>query len=143
MRRINNSNAKSITRRSFIKNSVTGAGSVALGGVVLSVISGCSDSSPTQPADGGSPPVELELDLNDTAYQSLRKVGGTLALNNNTIDSAGLLLYRESNTQIRAYSRRCTHQGCTIGPFNGGRSTCPCHGSVFNTTGAPVNGPAA
>ncbi len=140
---IKNSKTKTITRRYFIKDSVAAAGAIALGGGIFSTISGCSDSSPTQSQNGGLQPVDLVLDLNDAAYQSLRAVGGSLALNNNTIDSAGLLLYRESNTQISAYTRRCTHQGCTIGPFINGRSTCPCHGSVFNTTGAPVNGPAA
>lgn len=133
---------KSITRRDFIKDSMAGAGSIALGGVVFSMISGCSDSSPTGPSNGGSQPAELILDLNDAPYRSLQSVGGVASLGSNSIDAAGLLLFRESGERIRAYSRRCTHQGCTVGPFAGGRSTCPCHGSVYDTAGSVVNGPA-
>ena len=39
----------------------------------------------------------------------------------------------------------CIHGGCRLlhGKLEGGRITCPCHGSVFDVaTGAVVNGPA-
>ncbi len=142
MKKWNKPKTKILTRRDFIKDSIASTGSVVLGGMVFSVISGCSDSSPTGPSNGGSQPVELILDLNVAAYQSLKNVGGVASLGNNSIDATGLLLFRESVERIRAYSRRCTHQGCTVGPFSGGTSTCPCHGSVYNTAGSVVNGPA-
>jgi cytochrome b6-f complex iron-sulfur subunit len=131
-------NAKNMQRREFVSTLVAGTGSILVGVDLLTVISGCSVSSPTAP----SGPAELVLNLDDNVYKSLETIGGTVALTGNSIDGTGLLLYRVSDVQVDAYSRRCTHQGCTIGPFVGGRSTCPCHGSVFNTSGKPVSGPA-
>lgn len=49
----------------------------------------------------------------------------------------------------RAMSAVCTHLRCTTGPFgpSGGKgkgptSLCPCHGSVFDTDGKVLSGPA-
>ncbi|GAB3218928.1 Rieske (2Fe-2S) protein [Algoriphagus aestuariicola] len=37
----------------------------------------------------------------------------------------------------------CTHQGCSDSwTFSSGRYTCNCHGSVFNSSGAVLSGPA-
>jgi Rieske Fe-S protein len=62
------------------------------------------------------------------------------------VGSTQLLLYREDEETVHAYSAICTHQGCIVGvgenapakPF-----VCPCHASAFDrTTGEPVAGPA-
>jgi cytochrome b6-f complex iron-sulfur subunit len=42
-----------------------------------------------------------------------------------------------------ALSSICTHQGCTIGYSPSANNfPCPCHGSVFSTSGSVLNGPA-
>jgi cytochrome b6-f complex iron-sulfur subunit len=76
------------------------------------------------------------------ANMALATVGGTLAMTANVIDSQGLLVYRAGDTSVKAYSRRCTHEGCTTGAFSSGISTCPCHGSQYDTSGNVVTGPA-
>ena len=59
------------------------------------------------------------------------------------VDGSPAILFR-SKAGVFAYSRRCTHQGCTI---NYDQSThylqCPCHGAAYdpNSDGAVVGGP--
>lgn len=63
-----------------------------------------------------------------------------------TVGANQILLYRDSEQSVHAYSAVCTHQGCIVGvpdqepsaPF-----VCPCHASNFDkTTGEAVAGPA-
>ena len=134
----------SYSRREFMQNSLIAMGLISITGTLISFLQSCAKSSPTEPNSGGnqqSGPVTL--DLNQTANKALLNVGGTLALGANSLDSQGILLVRASTSELRAFSRKCTHQGCTIGAFSSGISTCPCHGSKFNTNGGVVNGPAS
>lgn len=125
------------TRRIFLQR----FGVVTLGTFSIAYLSSCSDSNPTE-ADNNQDPASLVIDLSLPENQSLTNIGGTIALNANPVDGQGLLLIRVSDTEVRALSRRCTHQGCTIGAFQGGISECPCHGSRYNTSGNVVQGPA-
>ena len=54
-----------------------------------------------------------------------------------------LAVYRSANGRVRAHSASCTHAGCTV-TWNNADSTwdCPCHGSVFSSTGQVIHGPA-
>jgi cytochrome b6-f complex iron-sulfur subunit len=51
-----------------------------------------------------------------------------------------VFLFRKGNS-FRAASAVCTHLGCTVNLMGDGFH-CPCHGSVFDKTGAVVSGPA-
>ncbi|MEV8634779.1 Rieske (2Fe-2S) protein [Streptosporangium sp. NPDC051023] len=45
---------------------------------------------------------------------------------------------------FRAFSAKCTHQGCTVASVSGGTINCPCHGSKFGISdGAVARGPAS
>ena len=136
----NNINAllnNSCNRREFVKDTLTGIGTVAFGSFMLVNQSGCS--SPTEPNNSDE---TITVDLSLSENSALLVVGGALALGSNVIDSKGILLYRQSDTNVLAFSRNCTHNGCTIGSFQNGTSECPCHGSQFNTSGSVVIGPA-
>jgi cytochrome b6-f complex iron-sulfur subunit len=67
------------------------------------------------------------------------KVGGAISAKGP--DGANIIITRPTKTTVAAYSAICTHQGCTVKPV-GKELDCPCHGSVFDLTGAVVNGPA-
>jgi Rieske Fe-S protein len=44
---------------------------------------------------------------------------------------------------FKAFSKVCTHQGCTVASVSNGHINCACHGSTFSATdGSVVNGPA-
>jgi Rieske Fe-S protein len=121
-----------ISRREFLKAAAV-SGGVAMGG---SLLASCSSGS-----SGGSGNA-ISLDLTRPENQSLATVGGTLALDANGLDPQGMLLYRSGTNSVLVFSRKCTHAGCTIGPFQNGVSTCPCHGSQYNTQGAVIRGPS-
>ena len=127
-------------RREFIKDTLTGISTVAFGSFMLVNQGGCSEGSPTAPSNNSDQTITVDLSLSENS--ALVTVGGALALGSNVIDSKGILLYRQSDTNVLAFSRNCTHNGCTIGSFQNGTSECPCHGSQFNTSGSAVIGPA-
>ncbi|MEU0484518.1 Rieske (2Fe-2S) protein [Streptosporangium sp. NPDC006013] len=44
---------------------------------------------------------------------------------------------------FRAFSAKCTHQGCAVATIRGGIINCPCHGSRFRIAdGSVARGPA-
>jgi len=54
-----------------------------------------------------------------------------------------IFVFRDSDKGFAAASAVCTHLGCTVNYFqNDRRFHCPCHGSVFDSSGAVVHGPA-
>ena len=127
-------------RREFVKDTITGIGTVAFGSFMLVNQSGCSEGNPTAPNNNSDETITVDLSLSENS--ALAMVSGTLALGANVLDSKGILLYRQSDTNVLAFSRNCTHNGCTIGSFQNGKSACPCHDSQFDTSGNVLNGPA-
>jgi Rieske Fe-S protein len=130
-----------MSRRTALKVIAATGGTIALG----TWLAACGSSSPgpiakqgnTEPAAGS-----LKIDLTQPDNQPLNTVGGALALDSNIIDAAGVLLVRETEASVLAFSRKCTHLGCPIAAMKGGLAVCPCHGSEFNMKGQPVRGPA-
>ena len=70
-----------------------------------------SGSENTITIDGSNETILLD------EHASLKNIGGVSYLDSIDIDSQGILLYRESEDSIIALSRRCTHEHCTIDPF--------------------------
>ena len=129
-------------RREFVKDALTGIGTVAFGSFIMINQSSCSDSGPMAPTDSnGETSITVDLSLSENS--GLLTGGGALALAANELDSSGMLLYRQSASTVKVYSRNCTHAGCTIEGFSSvGISSCLCHGSKFDTNGNVTNGPA-
>ena len=59
------------------------------------------------------------------------------------IEEIRVFVERKGNS-YRAVSAVCTHLGCTVNPDGqgGGGFRCPCHGSVFDSNGRVLEGPA-
>ena len=79
---------------------------------------------------------KLVIDISSAGYSALASAGGSVIVNNIIIANTG-------NNNFVALSSKCTHNGCTI--FYSAANNhfpCPCHGAIFSTQGAVLNGPA-
>ena len=135
------------SRRDFIKNTMTGLGTIAIGSFTVSLFEGCSSTDSKMFGTFGRVKFQrngasITVNISQTENRDLATVGETLVLGGNDVDKKGILLYRESKTIVKAYSRECTHQQCAVGPFINGVSSCPCHRSQFDLFGERISGPA-
>ncbi|MBT3738510.1 MAG: Rieske 2Fe-2S domain-containing protein [Candidatus Marinimicrobia bacterium] len=105
--------------------------------LILSTLQSCEDVNNEFNED------TLEFNLEQSPFDKLKVVGGSVATQGNSFDSNGILLFRESESIILAFSRRCTHAGATLNAFSNGSSSCSSHGSEFNLSGEPTKGPAS
>jgi Rieske Fe-S protein len=128
---------------SLSRRTVLSLGGVTIVGAGAVVLTACSPAgaqgaagSAAQP-DGNGSPTSLASGTTVLALADV-PVGGTASA---TVDGQKLLLSQPTAGTVLCFSAICTHQGC---PVNATAKDfeCPCHGSVFSTTGAVLNGPA-
>ena len=121
-----------MTRRDLIQKVLIGGTTIL---VVPNVLSSCSKDSTGDNNNGGGDGNTLTLDLTDAKYSVLNTVGGS-------VNVQGIIVANTSAGYV-ALDNTCTHQGCGISYSSTANNfPCPCHGSVFSTTGSVVNGPA-
>jgi cytochrome b6-f complex iron-sulfur subunit len=124
-------------RKDFLQKFAIG-GSILLTAPVL--FNSCSDGTDdaiddadnNQNGDGDS----ITIDLTSNDYSDLGTVGGYAY-------SGNIIIIRSGDSTYLAFSKICTHQGCTV-TYNAAENElpCPCHGSVFSASGAVLEGPA-
>lgn len=114
------------SRRTFLAASGIATAAVTLGA--------CSSGPEQEQFSGGVLTRALRLDELPVGESLQQAVG-----------SNQILIYRESETSVRAYSAVCTHQGCIVGTSDTATDPfiCPCHSSKFDkTSGEAIAGPA-
>jgi len=89
--------------------------------------------------------VNQQISLNDPAFNNLQTVGGWVMIGGG---SRGIILYRLSQTEIKAYDRHCTYQPSNVCALvsvdaNNFTATDPCCGSSFLLTNGDVSNPPA
>ena len=123
-------------RRDALQKVILGTGTVFLIPPVLLSTTSCAKEE-TDDNNGNTPPQDLTIDLNDAKYADLNSDGGFVIEGNIIIANVG-------NDNFVALSKTCTHAGCTVSySASNNNFPCPCHGSVFSTSGSVVNGPAS
>lgn len=108
------------------------AGLVTMGVAAAGVLAACGGSD--TPADAPA-----ESDDGTLAQLSDIPVGG--AISAKLADGQPIILVQPTKGEVVALTAVCTHQQCTVAP-EGDELKCPCHGSVYDLTGANVSGPA-
>lgn len=134
------SNDNFYCRRSFLKKAMKGVSSVAVGSFAISVLKSCTNQESLIPSD----PLDstygfIEINIDETKNSDLKSPGGIVILLANSIDKFGLLLVRESDTQIRAFSRNCTYLDCDINEVDG-MPVCSCHNCRYGNDGEVLSG---
>jgi len=128
-----------MNRRDLVQKVVLGSAVLIL---VPSVLKSCTKDTTTDPGNntnntGGNPQgTKINLDLSLADNSSLNTSGGSKIVQN-------IIVVNTGSSNFVALSSVCTHQGCTVGYDSpSGNIKCPCHGSVFATTGSVITGPA-
>ncbi|MDN4162161.1 Rieske (2Fe-2S) protein [Nocardioides abyssi] len=121
----------SLTRR----RALTGVAGV---GIALPVLAACAGddgpSTASDPAASGSDsgqggPLAATADI---------EVGGGAIYPNEEV-----VVTQPTEGEFKAFSIRCTHQGCAVAEVSDEGIVCPCHNSVFSISdGSPQGGPA-
>ena len=129
-------------RKDFIEKVGLSAASI----LIFGCMQGCSKSDTPAPAkptgtnnNNPAKPIDFTINITNNPYTGLNTAGGFYVDKTNNI-----IIARTLTNEFLAVSSLCTHQQVLIDfqPSNN-RFYCSGHGSVFSTTGAVLNGPAA
>ena len=112
------------------------AGLVTMGVAAAGVLAACGGSDAPS---GGSDASSGAAAGGALAQLSDIPVGGAISAED--ADGKPIILLQPEEGTVVALSAVCTHQQCTVAP-DGAELKCPCHGSVYDLTGANVSGPA-
>ncbi|MGW1653893.1 Rieske (2Fe-2S) protein [Streptomyces atratus] len=134
---------------------VAAVGAVSVG-VVLTACGNQKDSGGSdavEPTRGGSDAVEPTRGGSD-AVEPARggsDDGGAALAKTADIPEGGGVIFADQDVvvtqpkagEFKAFSSKCTHQGCAVSSVSDGTINCPCHGSKFDVaTGSVEAGPA-
>lgn len=124
-----------MTRRDLVQKIVIGTATII---VIPGTLLSCSkdDTEPGGQNGNGNGTDNIVIDLSNANYAALNTAGGNVLIK-------GVIIANTGNNTFVALDSVCTHQGCTIG-YNlaANNFPCPCHGSIYSTTGSVLNGPA-
>jgi Rieske Fe-S protein len=92
-----------------------------------------------------------EDDSSSSSSSSDSAAGGSVLAKTSDIPEGGGKIFKDSGVvvtqptagEFKAFSSKCTHQGCAVTGITNGVITCPCHKSEFSVTdGSVKKGPA-
>jgi Rieske Fe-S protein len=142
---VSSSSSADSSRRDFLKTLATGTAMVC-GGSLLSCLAACGgdDSNPTGNRLTGQ---TATLTLSESANSALQNVGGFIRrIFGSGFNIREMIVIRTTQTEFRALSTRCPHQGTAVDNPTSGVIVCSNHGSRFvgqgSNAGNVTQGPA-
>ncbi|WP_138904008.1 Rieske (2Fe-2S) protein [Streptomyces albidochromogenes] len=125
------------TGRLFGRRTVVAAVGAAGVAAALTACGGSDSGSPAgtaaeKPAGGEAPAGGAGAVLAKTA--DIPEGGGKV------FADQGVVVTQPTAGQFKAFSSKCTHQGCAVKDVVDGMINCPCHGSMFDATDGTVKG---
>ncbi|MCC5474080.1 Rieske (2Fe-2S) protein [Streptomyces barringtoniae] len=129
---------------------VAAAGAAGLAAALTACGSG-DNSSDTANTGSGSSGTGGSTGSTGSSQSSGGSAGGTALAKTSDIPEGGGKVFKDQGVvvtqpaagQYKAFSSKCTHQGCAVGSVANGVIVCPCHNSHFSAEdGSVKKGPA-
>ena len=86
-------------------------------------------------------PGKLTIDLDAPENAPLKSSGGAIYINS-AAEKNPLIVWKQSDGSIKAFSSTCTHKGVELGLPKDGKIVCPAHGATFDANGKVLKAPA-
>jgi len=128
------------TRREFCAHACQLASLLAAG-----ALAGCGGGNnpvgpsvpqlPSVPANNSGRTINVVVD----AASPLSPVGGVAVIQTPV---GAFLASHTTPDAFTVLTATCTHEGCTVTGFQNNTYVCPCHGSMYTTSGSVLTGPA-
>ena len=129
-----------VTRRRFLSSITNGILSVI--GAILGVIGGGAALSSTVRRQEDWLPASALHDLSDNEPTPVTLSVVRLDGYRDAIDRRTIFLVKTGDSEVAAFDSRCTHLGCLVTWDPQAQVfKCPCHGGVYDRTGAVKDGP--
>lgn len=129
------------SRRKFLENAGLSLVLGTFGAAFFTSCSSTDDANPTTPPGNSSTGITVSGNTItiDLAIQTALNASGSWLL----IENSSTLVANVSGAFV-ALTSVCTHSGCSDRwTFGNSRFTCTCHGSVFDSAGKVLTGPAS
>lgn len=128
------------SRRRFL-SSITNGILAAIGGVLAFIGGGAAFSSTVRPQEDWLPASAL-LDLPVNEPTPVTLTVARLDGFREVIDRRTIFLVKTGDSEVAAIDSTCTHLGCLVAwDAQAQVFKCPCHGGIYDRTGAVTDGP--
>ena len=128
------------SRRRFLATVTNGI--MGIIGAVVAYIGGRAALSSTAAAQGNWLPASSILDLKDNEPTPVTLTVSRLDGFREVIDKKTIFLVKTSDKEVAAMDSTCSHLGCLVAwDAQAQLFKCPCHGGVYDRTGAVKDGP--
>ena len=129
-----------VTRRRFLSRITSGILSV-IGGILAFIGGGAVLSSTVRRQEDWFPASTL-IDLTDNEPTPVTLTVARLDGFREVIDRKTIFLVKTGESEVAAIDSTCTHLGCLVAWDQQGQVfKCPCHGGIYDRTGAVTDGP--